>query len=115
MDNLEQPVLQSEQLSEAWQAALPSVLNDGDRVIARADAANPNAVRVTIESAGRTGYSFDFCCTYVDVREIKVDLVDVEKGNQHVDERHDLVQQLADDYVRHLHECAQSLQSETHS
>ncbi|GIP40911.1 hypothetical protein J31TS4_41910 [Paenibacillus sp. J31TS4] len=115
MDNTEFPSLQAERLSEAWQEALPSVLKDGDRATARADEANPNAVRVTIESAGRTGYSFDFCCTYVDSREIKVDLIDVENDNRHIDERSELVQQLTDDYVRHLHECAQSLQPQTHS
>jgi hypothetical protein len=60
-------------------------------------------------------YSFDFLVTYVDSREVKVNLVDVEKADQTVDERNDVIQNLIEDYVRHLHECAQALHDLTKS
>ena len=77
------------------------------------DESDSKSLRVTIESAGRTGYSLDFKVTYQDSREIKVKLVDVEKDHVHVDERSDIIQQLIDDYRRSIHECAQTLQQLT--
>ena len=104
-----------EQLVNAWQETLPRTMNASDRCVVLRDEADDKALRVTIHSAGHTGYEFDFKVTYVDSREVKVELIDVEKDNVTVDERTDIIQQLIDDYKRHLHECAQALQQLTHA
>ena len=57
---------------------------------------------------GRQEYSFDFQCTYVDSREVKVDLVDVERDGATTDERNENIQGMVGDYTRHIHECAQT-------
>ncbi|GAB2721657.1 hypothetical protein ACFQWB_14505 [Paenibacillus thermoaerophilus] len=101
-------------LVAAWNETLPSVLNFGDKATVAADEQDPNTLRMTIDSAGHTGYSFDFKCTYVDSREVRVEFVDVERGNRNIDEFSPIVQSLIDDYVRHIHECAQALHGLTH-
>ncbi|AFH59142.1 hypothetical protein [Paenibacillus mucilaginosus] len=115
MSNNDKLQIDSKRLAEAWQNTLPRVLEESDRAEVKADEAEPNALRVRISTAGRTMYNFDFKCTYVDSREVKVELVDVERGGGSVDERTTVIQNLVDDYVRHLHECAQQLHSVTHS
>ncbi|MCZ8523390.1 MULTISPECIES: hypothetical protein [Paenibacillus] len=114
MSNNDKLQIDSQRLAEAWQNTLPSVLDASDRAEVRADEAEANVLRVRISTAGRTMYNFDFKCTYVDSREVKVDLVDVERGGGSVDERTTAIQTLVDDYVRHLHECAQQLHALTH-
>lgn len=109
MSNIEAPVVNQAALVEAWQETLPTLLNDGDRSNVVGDGVDEQSLRIHIDTAGHTGYSFDFLCTYVDSREVKVDLVDVEINNRTIDERNETIQQLADDYVRHIHECAQAL------
>lgn len=103
------------QLAEAWSRTLPVVMNKADRSKVMPDEADSNALRVTIDTAGHQAYSFDFKVTYVDSREVRVELVDVEKDNINIDERGEIIQQLIQDYTRHLHECAQSLQQLTHA
>lgn len=102
-------------LEEAWQRTLPIVMNSTDSSDVRRDEANEKALRVHIQTAGHTNYSFDFGVEYVDSREIKVDLIDVERDGKHIDERPDVVQRLVEDYTRHLHECAQQLHDLTHA
>lgn len=65
-----------QRLAEAWARTLPTVLNTSDRTEVLADEAEANVLRVHITTVGRSNYSFDFKCTYVDSREVKVDLVD---------------------------------------
>jgi hypothetical protein len=60
-------------------------------------------------------YSLDYRCEYVDDREVKVELHDVQRGSQHIDERQDAVQELVKDYVRRIRQCAQQLHSLTHT
>lgn len=103
-----------QQLATAWADTLPTTIHDSDRAEVYPDEGDPNALRVTIHTAGHQDYSFDFKVGYVDSREVLVELVDVEKAGQTVDERTDIIQQLALDYKRHIHECAQTLQSMTH-
>lgn len=103
------------ELVRAWSRTLPTVLNASDRSEVFADEAEANVLRIHITTAGRNFYSFDFKCTYVDSREVKVDLVDVERDGNNVDERTDVIQTLIDDYVRHIHECAQQLHALTTS
>lgn len=107
--NIEEAATVDRALVEAWQRTLPSTIGEGDRSEVRDDPSDPNALRITINTAGHTGYSFDFLCRYLDKREVQVELTDVEKDGRHVDERTDVIQTLADDYVRHIHECTQVL------
>lgn len=104
-----------QQLVDAWQRTLPRTMNSADRCVVQRDEADDKTLRVTIHSAGHQMYEFDFTVTYVDGREVKVELVDVEKDNVAIDERTDMMQQLILDYKRHLHECAQALQQLTHA
>ncbi|CAM3115892.1 hypothetical protein PASE110613_17320 [Paenibacillus sediminis] len=97
------------QLAEAWQQTLPDTLQPGDRAQVKADEANPQGLRIHIDTAGHTHYSFDFECAYLDSREVHVNLVDVERDGRTIDERSEHIQQLAEDYTRHIHECAQTL------
>ncbi|MGG4554934.1 MULTISPECIES: hypothetical protein [Paenibacillus] len=97
-------------LVEAWQQQLPDYLNPGDTSIVQADLADPYGLRIHINAEGRQDYSFDFQCTYMDRREVKVQLVDVEREGATVNEQSEQVQNLTEDYVRHIHECAQALQ-----
>ncbi|KZE77968.1 hypothetical protein [Paenibacillus elgii] len=105
----------NQRLAEAWARTLPTVLNASDRAEVKADEAEANVIRIHIATAGRSNYSFDFKCTYVDSREVQVELIDVEREGTAVDERTDVIQTLVDDYVRHIHECAQQLHAFTHS
>ncbi|GAA0134603.1 hypothetical protein YSY43_14430 [Paenibacillus sp. YSY-4.3] len=96
-------------LVEAWQQQLPDYLNPGDTTIVQADLVDPYRLRIHINAEGRQDYSFDFQCTYMDRREVKVELVDVEREDWTVNEQSEQVQNLTEDYVRHIHECAQAL------
>ncbi|MEW9702372.1 hypothetical protein [Paenibacillus sp. SI8] len=102
------------QLVEEWKTMLPKQLEVADKARIWADEADPQALRVHIITAGHTGYTIDFKVTYVDDREVKVELTDVQQGTTHIDEHTDIIQTLVDDYVRHIHECAQALQQVTH-
>ena len=104
-----------QKLVQAWAESLPTVLNTSDRSEVLADEADPNTIRVHIATAGHSDYSFDFKCTYVDSREVKVELVGVEREGRNVDERTDIIQTMVDDSVGHIHECARLLQAVTTS
>ncbi|MFC5700652.1 hypothetical protein ACFPVX_05095 [Cohnella faecalis] len=104
-----------EDLAQAWQRTLPERLHGGDKAEVLADGADPQTLRVHIQSAGHQMLDFDFSVQYVDSREIHVELTDVEKDGQTVDERNDTIQELIADYRRHLHECAQALHHFTHA
>lgn len=108
--------LQVEQaaLAEAWQRTLPTILQPGDAVMVRADEAQHNVLHIMIQVAGRQAYSLDFKVEYRDSREIKAQFIDVEEDGRNVDERTPMLQELIQDYTRHLHECAQALQQLTH-
>jgi hypothetical protein len=115
MSKVDKPSIDQSRLVEEWKSALPNTLEKADQARVWADESDPQALRVHITTAGHTGYTFDFKVTYVDSREVKVELVDVEKGQDHVDERSAIVQTLVEDYVRHIHECAQALKEVTHA
>ncbi|WP_424769063.1 hypothetical protein [Paenibacillus sp. sgz302251] len=106
--------IDQESLADAWRQTLPDTMNEADSCTVLPDGADAKALRVTIEASGHQAYTFDFKVTYIDSREVKVELVDVEKDRVTVDERTDIIQQLIHDYQRHLHECAQALQQLTH-
>ncbi|MWV47611.1 hypothetical protein GRF59_28965 [Paenibacillus sp. HJL G12] len=106
--------LNQNQLVHAWQSQLPQNLDPSDSAQVFADEANPNALRIHIDTAGRQMYSFDFQCSYMDTREVKVDLVDVEREGRTVDERTEVIQDMAQGYSRQIHECAQALHDVTH-
>lgn len=109
----ESAAIVDDRLLAAWQRMLPEQLAPGDGVSVNKDGADPHSLLVTIDVAGRTGYSFDFKCTYLDERELRVELLDVERDGHHVDERNEQMQQLIEDEVRHIHECAQALHAIT--
>lgn len=113
--NQDQLQVDQKRLAEAWSRTLPQTLNASDRARVLPDEAEPHSLRVHIDTAGRSMYSFDFKVTYVDSREIRVDLVDVEQDNRTINEHSEIVQNLTEDYVRHLHETAQVLHEMTHS
>jgi hypothetical protein len=115
MSKLDSPVIDQTRLVEEWMSALPNTLEKADQARIWGDESDPHALRVHITTAGHSGYTFDFKVTYVDSREVKVELVDVEQGQSHIDERTDIVQNLINDYVRHLHECAQALKEVTNA
>ncbi|AIQ71881.1 MULTISPECIES: hypothetical protein [Paenibacillus] len=100
-------------LVSAWQERLPALMDDGDSFSVLADNGDPNSLLIHFNAAGHQGYSLDFRCKYVDSREVAVDLLDVEQSGLHIDERSDAVQQLAQQYSRQIHECAQALQNLT--
>jgi len=101
-------------LVQAWQNTLPGTLDPWDKATVMADEGVPHGLRIHIDNAGHQMYSFDFSCSYVDPREVAVRLIDVERAGQHVDERTETIQELTQNYIRHIHECAQTLQSITH-
>jgi hypothetical protein len=105
--------LNQNQLVDAWQSTLPVILNPSDQTRVIADESDSNSIRINIATAGRQSYSFDFQCTYQDTREVNVALVDVELDGRSVNEHTEVIQQLAGDYTRHIHECAQSLHNVT--
>ncbi|WP_334074711.1 MULTISPECIES: hypothetical protein [Paenibacillus] len=111
----EELTLDQSSLVHAWRRQLPEYLNPGDSARVEADLGNPQGLRIHIDAAGRQFYSFDFECSYMDQREVRVELVDVEKDGQTVNERNEKIQEMTSDYVRHLHECAQALQRLTKS
>lgn len=115
MSKLDKPNINQDQLVKEWQTTLPNTLNSEDKAHVLADPANPQTLLVYITTAGHSGYTFDFKVTYVDAREISVELLDVEKDQVHVDETTEIIQTLIEDYVRHLHECAQVLNKVTNA
>lgn len=100
-------------LVSAWQERLPALMEDGDSFSVQGDAADQNSLLIHFNAAGRQGYSLDFRCTYVDSREVAVNLLDAEQDGRVTDERTDAVQLLAQQYTRQIHECAQALQGLT--
>ncbi|KIL38160.1 hypothetical protein SD70_28200 [Gordoniibacillus kamchatkensis] len=113
MATTEQLTVDNGKVAQAWEEQLPRMLNESDTCKVIADEGDPNALRVNIQTGGHSDYNFDFKVSYVDPREIKVELVDVEQAGLHVDENTDIIQGLAEDYVRHLHECAQGVKNIT--
>ncbi|WP_314002355.1 hypothetical protein [uncultured Paenibacillus sp.] len=115
MGKIDELFVDQNRLTEAWKRTLPTVMNPADQTEVKADEADPKALRIHIRAAGHTMYTFDFRIEYVDSREIRVDLIDVERDGRSVDERGDIIQQLVEDYTRHLHECAQALHDLAHA
>lgn len=115
MAKMDELSVDQEQLAAAWRETLPRTMNVSDRCEVFKDEACDKSLRITIHSAGHQMYEFDFKVKYVDSREVQVELIDVEKDNVNVDERTDMIQQLIQDYKRHLHECAQALHGLTHA
>ena len=100
-------------LAEAWNEMLPQVIDPSDKASAAPDGKDPNTLRIRIENAGRSGWQFEFSCTYVDSREVKVELVSAEQDGEESDERSETAQKLIEKYVRRIHECAQRLKGLT--
>jgi hypothetical protein len=115
MSSRDELTVPQEDLVGAWQRTLPERLHGGDKAEVLADEADSNVLRVHIKTAGPQMLEFDYAVLYVDSREIDIQLTDVEKDGQSVDERTEIMQELIVDYRRHLHETAQALHHYTHS
>jgi hypothetical protein len=115
MSKADKLTIDQAELVNEWMTVLPTTLQPTDQARVWADEADPQALRVHIMVAGHTEYTIDFKVTYVDTREVKVELTDVQRGTTHIDETSDLMQNLVEDYIRHIHECAQALQKVTHA
>ncbi|MDF2925893.1 MAG: hypothetical protein K0R57_4807 [Paenibacillaceae bacterium] len=115
MSDKDQLKLDQDRLVAAWQRALPTTMSSTDSVKVTADESDSKAIRISVAAAGHSMYEFDFKCTYVDSREVKVELVDVEKDGKTIDEDSGKMQELIGDYIRNIHECAQALEQLTHS
>jgi hypothetical protein len=115
MSSRDELTVPQKDLAKAWQRTLPERLHGGDKAEVLADEADSNVLRVHIKTAGHQMLEFDFAVQYVDSREIDIQLTDVEKDGQSVDERTEIMQELIVDYRRHLHETAQALHHYTHS
>lgn len=113
MANKDELTVDQARLEDAWKRTLPIVMNTTDGAEVLPDEADPKALMVHIKTAGRQMYTFDFRVKYVDSREVEVELIDVERDGQTVDESSDVIQGLIKDYTRHLHECAQQLHDYT--
>lgn len=100
-------------LAEAWNETLPLLVGPSDKATVLPDERDEGVLLIHIATAGRSKYNFDFKCTYVDSREVKVELVDAERGHDQTDERAEIAQSLIEDYIRHIHECAQRLKGLT--
>ncbi|WP_340020699.1 hypothetical protein MHI24_16855 [Paenibacillus sp. FSL K6-1096] len=100
-------------LVSAWQERMPALMEEGESFSVQGDAANQNSLLIHFNAAGRQGYSLDFRCTYVDSREVAVDLLDAEQHGAPADDHLEAVQALAQQYTRQIHECAQALQGIT--
>lgn len=105
--------INAKELEKAWNETLPRMLNSSDKAVVRADEKVPDAINIHIITAGHSMYSFDFRCKYVDTREVKVELIDVERDHVSTDERTETIQTMIEDYMRHIHECAQQLKGLT--
>lgn len=100
-------------LLQAWQETLPTLLKASDECKVQADAKDSDTLLIHIANAGRTHYSVDFRCKYVDDREVHVEVLDVEKDHVAVDVNTDIIQSIIQDYMRNIHECAQRVRGMT--
>ncbi len=100
-------------LVQAWQETLPTVMKPSDECHVQADEKFSDTLLIHIKNAGRSHYSFDFKCKYVDEREVHVEFIDVEQDNKSIDEQTNDIQLLIEDYIRDIHECAQQLKGLT--
>jgi hypothetical protein len=114
LSKLDMPTLNQAELVAAWQKTLPEYLNETDQAKVTQDASNSKLIRIHIDCAGRSFYSFEFNVMYLDSREVNVDFQIAYVDHKPVDEQTEQVQELIKDYVRHIHECAQALQKITH-
>ncbi|MBD2845466.1 hypothetical protein IDH44_09720 [Paenibacillus sp. IB182496] len=104
-----------EALVAAWQERLPELMPPGARAEVLQDGANSQVLRIHIQVPGHQAYTLDYKVSYADSREIRAELVDVDKHGRAVDVEDGPVQELVRDYMRVLHECAQALHSLTHA
>jgi len=113
MANEHELSIDQQTLVQGWQQALPQFLTPTGECTIQADEKHSNALMLHIKDDGRSHYSFDFRVKYVDDREVDVEFLDVEKAGEHVEEQTDIIQSITKDYVRNIHECAQSLKGLT--
>lgn len=113
MKTTQLPISQ-EQLVQAWQQAIPSTFHPTDRVEVTADTRNPQSLLIHVHTAGHSNYSFDYECRYVDQREVQVRLIEMQENGYAISRPSADIEDLSESYMRHIHECAQTLHPTTH-
>lgn len=108
----EQLLISKQVLVQAWRQELPNFLNEGDSSEVEAGT-EEQSLRIRIQVAGRENIALEFLCTYKDQREVHVELVQAENIDRTADAREEAVPELQEEYVRRIHECAQSLKELT--
>lgn len=113
--NKQEPIsVDPHQLVTAWQQTLPSTFKSTDKVEVTTDTLDQGALRIHVNTAGHSHYEFEYKCKYVDPREVNVTLLNIQRaGDTIVDPTLD-IRNLSDEYIRNIHECAQTLHSITH-
>lgn len=101
--------INQEQLVQAWQQTLPSTFHPTDRVEVTADTRSSQSLLIHVHTAGHSNYSFDYECRYVDPREVKVRLIEMQKDGYAISNASPDIHDLSATYIRHIHECAQTL------
>ncbi|WP_274362419.1 hypothetical protein [Paenibacillus thermotolerans] len=102
-----------QKLADAWNEQLPFVLSPSDKATVTPDEKDSDVLHIHVTTAGRTQYTLDFKCTYKDTREVHVEFVDVDNAGIPANEQRQVIQTLIEDYIRHIHECAQRLKGLT--
>jgi hypothetical protein len=102
-----------QKLADAWNEQLQLVIGPSDKASVMPDAKDPDTLLIQITSAGHTMYTLDFRCTYVDTREVHVEFIDVDSNGITANEGREIIQSLIEDYIRHIHECAQRVKGLT--
>lgn len=115
MSKVDMPTINQSDLVSEWQKSMPGYLNQTDQVKVKQDIRDPQAINIHIDTAGRSLYAFEFSVTYQDSREVLVEVQAVTQDNKPIADHTESARELIKDYVRHIHECAQALQSITHS
>lgn len=105
--------VEPKKLADAWNEQLQLVIGPSDEANVRPDEKDSNVLHIHITTAGRTQYEFDFRCTYKDTREVHVEFVDAHNAGMPANEQRQVIQTLIEDYIRHIHECAQRLKGLT--
>ncbi|MFT9850393.1 hypothetical protein [Aneurinibacillus sp. REN35] len=106
------PVDRSELLA-AWQQTLPSTFKQTDNVEVQADQLDPEALHIHVNTAGHQHYEFEYKCKYVDPREVQVTLLNIQRQGDTIYDPTLDIQNLSEEYMRNIHECAQTLHTLT--
>ncbi|GEN34769.1 hypothetical protein [Aneurinibacillus sp. UBA3580] len=101
--------VEREQLLTAWQQALPATFKPTDKVEVYNDPLVQDALHIHINTAGHNHYEFEYRCRYIDPREVQVTLLNIQREGDTVINPTPDIRNLSEEYMRNIHECAQTL------